>query len=121
MAKVLSEDEIKDILSNANAGVYLTAEEGRDLIATIRAKDAEIRGLNKVMVDESAQWRSRELWKQSYETLTYASRDFLQAFRAHWVFDRTEEFNVTANRLRETEARLASLLEEGETNAHTRD
>ena len=98
-----------------------------NLFATIQTKDEEINSWRRVaenlqmeIEEKDATIREMDAYIASsfkeFETLYDAARDFLQAFRAHYVFDRTEEFNVTANRLRETEARLASLLGEGEKN-----
>ncbi len=115
MAKVLSDFEITDLECWANEGFSRNGDsteehiEGLqadylDLIATIRALQKQLE-----LVSEIGFGRGEFI-----EKIDNAARDFLQAFRAHWVFDRTEEFNVTANRLREAEARLASLLGEGE-------
>ena len=93
MAKVLNKDEFEHMAS------MITSCDDRifDLIATIRAKDEIIAARFK-----------------EFETLYDAARDFLQAFRAHNVFDRTEEYAVTANRLIEAEKRLSEVLVEGE-------
>ena len=86
--KVLTRDEINTLeVSSA----FPTVEERGNLIHTFRYHTAK------------------------FSRLEIAARDFLHAFRAHLVFDRTEEFNVTANRLIETRDRLAELL--GEENA----
>ncbi len=105
MAKVLSE------VGLAIAAAYAATRESKadkimfeNLLATIRYFQNRVR-LQEFMSD---------VIDDDYGVLANAARDFLQAFRAHHVFDRTEEFNVTANRLREAEARLASLLGEGE-------
>lgn len=84
--KVLTRDEINTLeVSSA----FPTVEERGNLIHTFRYHTAK------------------------YSRLEIASRAFLQAFRAHHVFDRTEEYAVTANRLIEAEKRLSELLGEG--------
>ncbi len=118
-------DAVKDMPDEPDEAAYnkvldeIIREDVPNLIATIREKDKEMARLHSSLCSEKSfsdlLLVIGNMHKGEYAQLQFAASDFLQAFRAHWVFDRTEEFNVTANRLRETEARLASLLEEGET------
>ena len=102
-------------LETLSCPVLIPAEWLRNLLAE---KDAEIEQLKK-NVDEHIrvgifETMSKVGVKARYEGIEEASRDFLQAFRAHHASDRTEKHAMVATQLIKAEERLASLLGEGE-------